>query len=256
MTTYDLHCLVVHNRHDRGIQAYACTLTGEQGETLHELIGSVQYPNPTVVLMQVLHEMVWWCWQNLRPGSEITIYTQCPNLLSDVSEHPPLLDTKRVYDSIRAKLHEFKWHVKNIRESLDILRFCGIIDAEASKPVEEALIEDESRLKIEMKLDRVEEVFWDGRMCGTVIAGVYRSLRGDQHFCYKYQAWGIQKAIVDRLEKMHVHTLKIIHRKPGRRNIRYVLTTQEFKAYAITTCLNPHDGIQMFVPVWRWRVEK
>ncbi|MCJ7816354.1 MAG: hypothetical protein MUP55_00720, partial [Candidatus Aenigmarchaeota archaeon] len=72
---YNLLCMVEPNVIDKGVVAYVGKVYDYHNEMVYQINGSVRYPWQRVVGLDVLADMVEWCFKNVHHGSIINIYT-------------------------------------------------------------------------------------------------------------------------------------------------------------------------------------
>ncbi|MCJ7816974.1 MAG: hypothetical protein MUP55_03910 [Candidatus Aenigmarchaeota archaeon] len=111
--------------------------------------------------------------------------------------------------------------------------------------------EDWSGLRLQRGQDGLD-MYWKGRLCGTIKDEKYVSVRYPGHFCRVASGWGVQVSIVKFLQLKGIRSIEIVyHGKTGLRYFR--LSTEEFVENSRTLCLNADDGEQMFVRHDYWR---
>ncbi len=118
------------------------------------------------------------------------------------------------------------------------------------------------RLKIEKRNDNSWKVFWGEREVGTIyVIGhewIYKSPRGPEHFCIKYQGYGFQETLVRALQQLDIDTIMIDYtgkeRDGKKRKIIYEMPLEDFVRAATPDCLRIEDGCQLFLAEEDWKI--
>lgn len=250
-----LLCAVTGSKSRKDIQAYACIVSGKGEKELFKYVGSRIGAFPNRVMFDVLVEALDWLEKNVKPKDDLTIYVPYPDMLIRVDMHPAIEGTLELRNTIYARLAglEVKFRAKPIQDSSYVIKFAETLKVESLRPLDEILVEDANMF--EMKGEKgFERVWWNGRMCGSIRGKRYVSERTDKHFCIKYQAWGVQRVIVDRLVRAGIETIEIWYK--GAHGLqKLVLSLDDFIEFAIPDALSGEDGRQLFVPDWKWKRE-
>jgi len=206
-------------------------------------------------MLDVLSDMVEWCFRYVHHGSIINIYTSDLDGVVRRDVHDFISQSIVLRDTLVMRL---KWFAKSHIHSLQGTDYfqkmnCMVLD-EAHLHPDEAL--HRNRERIDMSRHPIpKDVTWGERICGHIRGAKYISKRTMRHYCYKFQGWGIQKCIVERLEKENVYDIEIVYSDD--KEIRlYHATLQKFKANAIPACLSEVDGDQLFLPEEFWYVQR
>jgi len=83
-----------------------------------------------------------------------------------------------------------------------------------------------------------------GEVWGKVKNKIYETWRGDEHFCFKFSGYGIQKWLFDWLCDREVETIMI--KTPNR---IYVSGVNVWKRFGKVATLRREDGEQIFLSV-------